>query len=126
MFLLLSNTMMTHPGTLQEQKPALAMPYDVCQCLPVHIVTYSKPSWPACWPAWLPGPANQISQTGSLDTTAITRSISGLAFGTMPGNIMPLEPTKTRVIYYRVSITKQLEGRDLESCIICLPMFFSR
>ena len=61
MFLLLSNTMMTQPsraGTLQEQKPALAMPYDVCQCLlPVHIVTYSKPSWPACWPVWLPGPA---------------------------------------------------------------------
>ena len=115
MFLLLSNTMMTHPGTLQEQKPALAMPYDVCQCLPVHIVTYTKPSWPACWPAWLPGPAslacepaNQISQTGTLDTTAITRSISGLAFGTMPGNIMPLERTKTRVIYYWVSATKQL------------------
>ena len=72
------------------------------RCLPMPAAsTYSYiqqaklASLLACLAAWACllacEPANQISQTGSLDTTAITRSISGLAFGTMPGNIMPLE-----------------------------------
>ena len=106
------------------------------RCLPMSASTYSyiQQAKLACLLACPAGclgllackPANQISQTGSLDTTAITRSISGLAFGTMPGNIMPLEPTKTRVIYYWVLKTKQLKDRNLEGSIICLPMFSSR
>ena len=102
------------------------------RCLPIHIVTYSKPSWPACWPAWLPGPALwPVSPRQPNQPNGLTwyDSYNALNFRTClwyDARKHYAVRTKSRVIYYRVLITKQLEDRNLEGCIICLPMFSSR